>query len=217
MPGVLHTLAVAASLRPVALAIAAGIGRAIGEVTGFLLGLALYVLLRKRYETQLAHLHRLGHRYGAAAVFVAAAAPTPLFDIVGIPAGMARMRLWRFLLWTSIGKSLKYYVLFSFVIGLAPVDAGAYRFSANPTPVPLTPSPVAGGGAGGGAGGQLPDDVPLQFRTLQHYGAPLAFHLGAGTDPRECRHYQGIARTAAADGTPLFFLTQSGSTEPSLP
>ena len=211
MPGVLHTLAVASTSQPLALAVAAGIGCALGELTGYLLGLALYVLLRNRRHAPLARLHGLGRRYGAGAVFVVAVAPTPLFDVVGIAAGLARMRLWVFLLWTSLGKGLKYYVFFSFVIGLPLWMQGRIGMVPSPTPVPVTPSPVQAAVQGDGAGNQVLEDVPLQFRTLQHYGVPLAFHLGAGTDPRECRHYQGIARTAAADGTPLFFLTQSGS------
>ena len=211
MPGVLHTLAVASTSLPLALAVAAGIGCALGELTGYLLGLALYVLLRNRRRALLARLHGLGRRYGAGAVFVAAVAPTPLFDVVGIAAGLARMRLWVFLLWTSLGKGLKYYVFFSFVIGLPLWMQGRIGMVPSPTPVPVTPSPIQATIQEDGAGSQVLEDVPLQFRAMQHYGVPLALHLGAGTDPRECRHYQGIARTAAADGTPLFFLTQSGS------
>ena len=58
-------------------------------------------------------------------------------------------------------------------------------------------------------------DVPAQFSNLAEHGDPLAAHVGAGLRDygpdgvRPCKHYQGIARGAASDGTPYFFLTRS--------
>ena len=64
-----------------------------------------------------------------------------------------------------------------------------------------------------GVGCQAPD-VATQFWDLQQHGDPLAAHVGVGlrdygTAGFPCKHYQGMARGAAADGTPYFFLTRS--------
>ena len=60
----------------------------------------------------------------------------------------------------------------------------------------------------------FPPDVVDQFNSLARRGDGLAF--GVGTLPAEldmstCKHFQGMARWQAPDGTPYMFLTRSGN------
>jgi hypothetical protein len=54
-------------------------------------------------------------------------------------------------------------------------------------------------------------DVVNQFKSLAVYAEPLGFYIGDTPNPSECRHYQGLARVAGADGTPYLMVSQSGS------
>lgn len=208
MHGTAVTLALAPMLNPLGLAIASGIGCALGEIAGYLVGFSIYALIGSRYRPQFAQIHATGRRFGPLVVFLAAVAPTPLFDIIGILAGLARVSLWLFLIVTSIGKSLKYYFLFSLIVSIPYWHLGMTPAS---TPFPINIDKIREEPIVELVANNRAQSVETQFRNLQHHGAALAFHLGIGSDPRECRHYQGIGRTAALDGTPLLFLTQSGS------
>ncbi len=55
-------------------------------------------------------------------------------------------------------------------------------------------------------------DVVNQFNSLTVYPEALGFHIGDTTNPTDCRHYQGLARLEAEDGTPYFIVSKSGST-----
>ncbi len=76
---------------------------------------------------------------------------------------------------------------------------------------------VAGVAPGIGAPGDSSDpavavpDVETQFGNLQLHGDPVGFRVGVGDDPSNCRHYQGIARVNAPDGTPYLILSRSGT------
>jgi hypothetical protein len=53
-------------------------------------------------------------------------------------------------------------------------------------------------------------DVVAQFDALALRPDGLAFDIGNSPDPNTCQHYQGVARTQGADGTPYLFITRSG-------
>lgn len=53
-------------------------------------------------------------------------------------------------------------------------------------------------------------DVVAQFNALSFRPDPLGFDIAQSPDPTTCKHYEGIARLQAADGTPYFVLTKSG-------
>lgn len=53
-------------------------------------------------------------------------------------------------------------------------------------------------------------DVIGQFNDLSVRPDPLGFYRGGAPDPSLCKHFQGIVRVAAADGTPYFIVTRSG-------
>lgn len=105
MPGVAITFAAGAIFNPFLVALAAGLGSTLGELTGYLAGFSGQGVLER---TDLyVRLEALTARYGTAVVFFLALIPNPLFDLAGASAGAMRMPLRRFLLWTWLGKTLK--------------------------------------------------------------------------------------------------------------
>ena len=99
-------------LDPVFLGIAAGVGSAIGELTGYYLGKGGGHLLDK--EKRLKQYKESVNKYGAFAIFVFAFLPNPVFDIVGIAAGAMHMKMWKFLLASILGKTLRF-IIFAYL------------------------------------------------------------------------------------------------------
>jgi len=107
-PGILFVFAMGAVFNPLGVALAAGTGAAIGELSGYLAGFGgsavveragMYENIKKWMETHpnLSYL----------AVTVLAFVPNPIFDLAGIAAGTLRMPIFRFLFFCWIGKTLK--------------------------------------------------------------------------------------------------------------
>ncbi|MEW6568986.1 MAG: VTT domain-containing protein [Chloroflexota bacterium] len=108
-PGIAITFAMGAVFHPVAVALAAGTGAALGELTGYLAGFsgqgvvenaALYDRLKGWMQ-----------RYGGWAILALAFIPNPFFDLAGAAAGALRMPLRRFLTWVWLGKVAKMLVI----------------------------------------------------------------------------------------------------------
>lgn len=105
LPGVILTSAMGAVFNPFWVAMAAGSGAALGEISGYLAGFSGRGLASRagwypRVEGWM-------RRYGIWAVLLLSFVPNPAFDIAGIVAGAMRMPLWKFLLFCWIGKILK--------------------------------------------------------------------------------------------------------------
>ena len=105
MPGLVLPYVLGAVLNPWGVALAAGSGAALGELTGYFAGWSgtAAITNTRRYE----QIRRWMNRYGVVAVFVLAYLPFPLMDFAGIAAGAARMPVTRFLFWCWLGKVLK--------------------------------------------------------------------------------------------------------------
>jgi len=111
LPGVVFTSAMGMVYDPLLVAIAAGCGAALGELTGYLAGYSgQFVVSRQDWYDRVVDWMS---RYGNLTVLVIAFIPNPLFDLAGIAAGVLQMPILRFLLWCAIGKILKMMV-FSF-------------------------------------------------------------------------------------------------------
>jgi len=111
IPGVVFTSAMGAVFNPFWVAIAAGCGAALGELTGYLAGFSgQFVVEHKDWYQKLEQLMK---KYGNLTVLVMAFIPNPLFDLTGIAAGVLKMPVARFLFWCVIGKILKM-LLFAF-------------------------------------------------------------------------------------------------------
>ena len=118
-PGIAVVIAMSTTFDPLLLAIAAGIGSAFGELSGYLAGASGRALVPEGRRVQFERLHRITDSYGGVALLLFAALPLPIFDFAGIVAGMIRMRVITFLVSVSIGKSIKYAVLI--LLGVGPV------------------------------------------------------------------------------------------------
>lgn len=121
LPGVLVTSAMGAVFNPFWVAVAAGSGAALGELSGYLAGFSGQGIVERtkwsdRFEAWM-------RKYGPITVLVLSFVPNPLFDVAGITAGVLKMQLWQFLLFCWIGKVLKMMVFAfggSFILGLIP-------------------------------------------------------------------------------------------------
>jgi len=85
--------------------LAAGAGEALGELTGYAAGFGGRVVV----EDQLAYtrMEEWMRRRGAITILVLSVIPNPLFDLAGIAAGTMGYPVWRFLLVTWLGKTIK--------------------------------------------------------------------------------------------------------------
>lgn len=105
LPGVVFTSAMGAVFNPFWVAIAAGCGAAIGETTGYLAGYSGQFVISK--EDWYERLTNWMKKYGNLTILLLAIIPNPLFDLVGIAAGVLKLPLHRFIVWCTIGKIIK--------------------------------------------------------------------------------------------------------------
>jgi membrane protein YqaA with SNARE-associated domain len=104
-PSLALVFAMGSALPPILVGLAAGIGEALGELTGYAAGFGG----RAAIENQETY-HRLAawmRRRGGITVFVLSTIPNPFFDLAGIAAGTLRYPVWRFLLFCWLGKTIK--------------------------------------------------------------------------------------------------------------
>lgn len=90
---------------PIGVGVVAGLGSAVGELTGYMAGAGGKALIPQgnRYE----QLTRFMQRHGMLAIFLLAAIPNPIFDVGGIIAGALRMKAWKFILAAWAGKAIR--------------------------------------------------------------------------------------------------------------
>lgn len=119
IPGLAVIIAMSAVLDPVMLGIVAGIGSALGELSGYIAGATGAALIPERHRPHFDRIHVLTGKHGGLIIAVCAAIPFPLLDFAGIVAGMLRMSLTTFIVATAVGKSLKYIVLI--LLGAGPL------------------------------------------------------------------------------------------------
>ena len=101
-----------AVFNPYLVAIAAGSGSTLGEVSGYLAGFSGQPVMEKLDRQR--KLEYWIKRYGGWAIIFLAFIPNPLFDAAGMIAGALKMPLWRFLIYCWIGKCLK---MLAFALG----------------------------------------------------------------------------------------------------
>lgn len=104
-PGIALTFTFGSIFNPLGVALAAGAGAALGELTGYLAGFSGQGIVDdlKMYD----RLEHWTERFGGLAVLVLAFIPNPFFDLAGAAAGALGMSVTKFLLWAFIGKTLK--------------------------------------------------------------------------------------------------------------
>jgi uncharacterized membrane protein YdjX (TVP38/TMEM64 family) len=104
-PGVAIIYAMGAVFNPVWVGLAAGTGGAIGELSGYLAGFSGQAVVERtdiynRFKPWV-------EKYGGWAILVLSAIPNPFFDVAGIAAGIAKMPMQNFLVFTWIGQLIK--------------------------------------------------------------------------------------------------------------
>jgi membrane protein DedA with SNARE-associated domain len=104
-PGVALIYAMGAIFNPLAVGLAAGLGGAIGEISGYLAGFSGQAVVERTDIYN--RIKPWVDRYGGWAILVLSVIPNPFFDLAGIAAGIAKMPLPTFLLFTGIGQLIK--------------------------------------------------------------------------------------------------------------
>jgi len=88
---------------PLWIAVAAGIGSAIGEFSGYLLGVGGRKVISEKYKKKMDFLVRVFNKYGAITVFLFALTPLP-DDLLFIPMGVMRYSIVKAFIPALIGK-----------------------------------------------------------------------------------------------------------------
>lgn len=108
-PSFAFVFAAGSALDPVGVAIVAGLGAAIGELTGYLAGYSGQEVLEAR--PLYIRIESWMKKSGALVIFLLGAIPNPAFDAGGFFAGILRMPVWQFVVAAWLGKSLRFGVL----------------------------------------------------------------------------------------------------------
>lgn len=104
-PGVAIVFTMGGILNPFGVALAAGAGAALGEISGYLAGFSGQAVIEKADIYQ--KLTTWMNKNGPLTVLALAAIPNPFFDLAGVVAGALKMRLPVFLFWVWIGETIK--------------------------------------------------------------------------------------------------------------
>jgi len=88
---------------PLWIAVAAGLGSAVGEFSGYLIGMGGRKVISDRYKKRMDFLVKLFKKYGPIAIFVFALTPLP-DDLLFIPLGVIRYSLLRAFIPALLGK-----------------------------------------------------------------------------------------------------------------
>lgn len=104
-PGVAVVFAMGNIFHPLGVALAAGTGGALGELSGYLAGFSGQAVIENTNAYE--RIHPWVVKYGGWAILVLSAIPNPFFDIAGVAAGITKMSLRRFLFFCWIGQLIK--------------------------------------------------------------------------------------------------------------
>jgi membrane protein YqaA with SNARE-associated domain len=104
-PAFAITFAAGAIFNPIGVALAAGAGSAIGELTGYMAGYSGRGVIEKVEIYK--KLEGWTERYGGWTILALAVIPNPFFDLGGVAAGALRMPAPVFLAWAFVGKTIR--------------------------------------------------------------------------------------------------------------
>jgi uncharacterized membrane protein YdjX (TVP38/TMEM64 family) len=104
-PGVAIIYAMGAIFNPFGVGLAAGTGGAIGELSGYLAGFSGQAVIERTDVYN--RIKPWVDKYGGWTIMVLSAIPNPFFDVAGIAAGIAKMRLRTFLAFVWVGQLIK--------------------------------------------------------------------------------------------------------------
>ncbi|RJP48077.1 MAG: hypothetical protein C4583_14945 [Anaerolineaceae bacterium] len=104
-PGIAIVFAMGSVFHPLGVALAAGAGGALGELSGYLAGFGGQAVVEN--TAAYARVQPKVQRWGGWAVLALAAIPNPFFDLAGVAAGASKMPVWKFLIYCWIGQTIK--------------------------------------------------------------------------------------------------------------
>lgn len=104
IPGITTVIAGGILYSPVLVALLATVGAIIGDVFCYFIGLSGERLFIKEEHGYYKHLVLHMKKYGWLVIFIFAFVPNPVFDVVGVVAGLLNYSVKKFLLWLFIGR-----------------------------------------------------------------------------------------------------------------
>ncbi len=105
IPHLAFTFTMGTVLNPWLLGLYAGVGDALGEITGYIAG---YVVEDEIERSRLyRYLKGWMERNGDVTIFILSLLPVPFFDLAAMAGGLVGYPLWRFMLATWSGKTIK--------------------------------------------------------------------------------------------------------------
>ena len=111
-PGILFVFFMGAIFHPIGVAIAAGLGAAIGELSGYLVGFSGQAIVENYdYYERIQGWMQRNQLLSDLTILTLAFIPNPFFDLAGISAGTLKISVLRFLFFCAIGKILKMIVI----------------------------------------------------------------------------------------------------------
>lgn len=96
-------------LNPLLVGIVAGVGSALGEFTGYFIGVGGRYIIReheKKTPKAVRFFTKFFKKYGFVTIVITSFLPFP-FDFIGILSGMSRYKIKKFFLATALGKCIK--------------------------------------------------------------------------------------------------------------
>ncbi len=105
-PGMVAIPILGALFNPLLIGLAGGLGTALGEFTGYMMGYGASAIVDESawYERVSGW---VGGRYGLAFIALLGFIPNPVFDMAGMVAGSLRIKWWQFFIATFIGKTAR--------------------------------------------------------------------------------------------------------------
>ncbi len=110
---IIFTLSLTGKWDPLLLTIAGGVGSALGEFSGYALGYFGRRIISRERQERMTYLVRLFDRYGPLAIFAFALTPLP-DDLLFIPLGILKYKLYKAFIPAIIGKTLMIFILVYF-------------------------------------------------------------------------------------------------------
>ncbi len=104
-PGVAVVFTMGAVFNPLIVALAAGAGAALGEISGYLAGFSGQAVIERADIYN--RMTRWMGKNGPLTILLLSALPNPFFDLAGAAAGALKMPLVKFLFWCWIGETIK--------------------------------------------------------------------------------------------------------------
>ncbi len=107
-PGLMLTFTMGGVFNPLGVAIAAGSGAAIGELSAYLAGFSGQGVIENVsvYQTLFEWMKRHRHLIGCL-IFILAVLPLPIFDLAGFASGALKIPVGIFFFWCLLGKLVK--------------------------------------------------------------------------------------------------------------